>query len=54
MLLFEEELDANASRIVKSTEHDPDDDEYSGSESLDIDNPEFYPSPKWKRIPITS
>ena len=54
MLLFKEEIDANASCIVKNAEHDLDDKECSGSASLNPKNPEFHQPPKRKHTPITS
>ena len=43
MLLFDDELDANASRILNQTECDKDDEESSGCEILKPENPELHP-----------
>ena len=48
MLPFDDELDANASRISNQTGHDKDDEESSGCESLNPEHPEFQPPPKRK------
>ena len=51
---FEDELDANASRVSNNTENDLDNGESPGGEILDPKNSDFHPSPKHKHAPITS
>ena len=54
MLLFEDELDENTSRILDSTECDMDNEGYSDAEDLNLENPELYPSRKRKGSTIKS
>ena len=54
MIRFNDEIDANATRILNKTEYDKDGDESSDNESLNTKNPEFYQPPKRKRSTKTS
>ena len=48
MLPFNEEIDPNATLVLRRSEWEKDDEESSDEEDLNLDNPEFFAATKRK------